>query len=85
MVNNCVDETNNSASSNPVDSGSDDDIEVLSEHSQKTNDEKGKKEETISEPIQSGAEATCETSVEAVALPPDEELIVLSANDKAVF
>ena len=62
-------------------SSSDDEIEVLSEHVANMDNET----ETDQEKTQINTDVNNEMFVSAAQTQPDEELVVLSSNDKAVF
>jgi hypothetical protein len=80
LVKNSTDQTDNVS---PSDNVSDDEIEVLSEHTASAQNETESKEENTTTAINS--EVNPEMFVSAVQTQPDEELVVLSTNDKAVF
>ena len=80
LVQNSTDQTDNVSRS---DNFSDDEIEVLSEQTACTqNETESKQEET---PTAVNTQVNSEMFVSAVQTQPDEELVVLTTNDQAVF
>jgi co-chaperonin GroES (HSP10) len=84
LVKNSTDETDSAGPSQTADY-SDDEIEVLSEYTENTDNETESKQEKTPTPIQTNTEVNSEMFVSAVQTQADEELVVLSTNDKAVF
>ena len=84
LVKNSTDETDSAGPSQTADY-SDDEIEVLSEYTENTDNETESKQEKTPTPTQTNTEVNSEMFVSAVQTQADEELVVLSTNDKAVF
>ncbi|XP_028409145.1 TBC1 domain family member 17-like [Dendronephthya gigantea] len=87
LINNSTEQTD---SGGPSHSGnySDDEIEVLNEHTADTNNETSTNQETAQPQAstpKTNSEANSEMFVSVVQTQADEELVVLSTNDKAVF
>ena len=80
LIKDSTDQTDNPGPSNTA-SSSDDEIEVLSEHVANMDNET----ETDQEKTQINTDVNNEMFVSAAQTQPDEELVVLSSNDKAVF
>lgn len=85
LINNSTERTD---SEDPSHSGnySDDEIEVLNEHTADTNNETRTNQETAQASTpKPNSEVNSEMFVSAVQKQADEELVVLSTNDNAVF
>lgn len=80
LVKNSTDQTDNAEPSHTA-SSSDDEIEVLSDHVADVDNET----EIDEEKTQTNTDVGNEMFVSAVQTQHDEELVVLSSNDKAVF
>ena len=84
LVKNSTDETNNTATSH-TENYSDEEIEVLSEDTVNTNNDTEIEKEETSSSAQTNSEVNSEMLRSAAETQPDEELVVLTTNDKAVF